>query len=233
MNGISIERDEIIHILISVSAISLAFSIAYADISSIPKYPFDFLKFVLFSFVAIGIGFILHEMGHKVVGIYYGAQARFVMWVQGLGLMLLSSLMGVLFAAPGAVYIFAPNITKKENAIISVTGPLINIAIALVFLFLHSYFPMFFSFAFFNTPLSIWKFGAQVNLMLALFNMIPAFPLDGSKVYAYNPLLWGMVIVCMMLFGIAVFSIGIVISWAIMLLLALFISRVLFGARNG
>lgn len=232
MNGISIERDELIHILISVSAISLAFSIAYADISSVPKYPLDFLKFVLFSFVTIGIGFILHEMGHKVVGIYYGAQARFVMWVQGLVFMLLGSLMGILFAAPGAVYIYSSNISKKENAIISVTGPIINIAIALVFLFLHSFMPMFFSFAFFNTPLSIWKFGAQVNIMLALFNMIPAFPLDGSKVYAYNPAVWSTVIVLMMLLGVAVFSLGIVISWAIMLLLALFVSRVLFGSGN-
>ncbi|RLF95157.1 hypothetical protein DRN45_01820, partial [Thermococci archaeon] len=36
-------------------------------------------------------------------------------------------------------------------------------------------------------------FLAYFNLFLALFNLLPIPPLDGSKVLKYNPILWGAV----------------------------------------
>ena len=123
---ILIERDEALQIAISVIAISLALGIVFATPEGITKSPMEFLLFLAPLFVTVGTGFILHEMAHKLVAIYYGAKARFRMWTQGLVFMLATSFIGVLFAAPGAVYIYGKKITGKENCNISLAGPLLN-----------------------------------------------------------------------------------------------------------
>ena len=102
----------------------------------------EFLVFIVPLLVTVGSGFILHEMSHKLVAMYYGAQARFRMWVQGLVVMLIGSLFGVLFAAPGAVYIYSNNINKRQNGIISLAGPMLNLAIAGVFIGLQFLAPI-------------------------------------------------------------------------------------------
>src|SRR3989338_4890519 len=59
---------------------------------------------------AVGIAFIAHELiGHKLVAQRFGAEAEFKAWPMGLLLALVTSFFGFIFAAPGAVYIFAGN----------------------------------------------------------------------------------------------------------------------------
>ncbi|MBI4225739.1 site-2 protease family protein [Candidatus Roizmanbacteria bacterium] len=184
-----IEMDEAKEILISVLAISLALAIANGGIGVFLNLRVLLILLVLFT-ITVGSGFILHEMAHKIVAIHYGAYARFQMWMQGLLLMLGLSFLGVVFAAPGAVYIYSHNITKKENGIISAAGPLTNILIALVFLGLTFIAPLK------AGGFDIWLLGARVNAFLALFNMIPIFPLDGSKVFQWNWMAWlGVVLI--------------------------------------
>ncbi len=237
-----IEHDEAKQILISVLAISIAFSIAYLStenqngISIFLKYPASFLLFCFFSLVGVGSGFILHELGHKIAAMNYGAYARFNMWTQGLVFMFLTSLVGILFAAPGAVYIYSSNITKKQNGIISAVGPIINLVIALIFVFLMRVRPLYVPFPFeipvlvsSNNLLDVWLLGAQMNIILALFNMIPAFPLDGSKVFMWNKFAWvGIVLICMII-AVKIFSsVGIILSWLILMAIALVFSKLVF-----
>lgn len=224
-----VEQDEAKQILISVLALAVSFTILYSGgIDSLVKYPLAFIMFAVLSLVTVGSGFILHEMAHKLAAIRYGAYARFNMWLQGLAFMLISSFFGVLFAAPGAVYIYSQRITKEQNGIISFVGPLVNIGIAVLFLILNVLKPVSFSFPFFDKPFPIWEFGIQINVMLGLFNMIPAFPLDGSKVFAWNKVVWGVFIAIALLFGLAVFGIGVIISWLFLLVVTLIISRLVF-----
>lgn len=109
------DKEEIIQIAISVIAISFAFSIAFAGTDALINQPNEFLAFCILAFVTVGSGFILHEMGHKLVAIYYGAKAAFRMWMNGLLVIIFGSLFVVLFAAPLAVYIHANKIEEKEN----------------------------------------------------------------------------------------------------------------------
>src|SRR3989338_10191438 len=128
-NQFYIDEEEAKQILICVIAISLAFTILYAKPAAFLSYPKEFIFLAALCIVTVGSGFILHEMAHKIVAIYYGAHARFQMWTQGLVLMFITSFFGFLFAAPGAVYIYAQKISKKENGIISLVGPFVNVLI--------------------------------------------------------------------------------------------------------
>jgi len=242
LNGILIEGDEAIQIIISVTAISFALAIVFAGAEGMLGYPREFILFMAPLFVTVGSGFILHEMAHKLVAIYYGAQAKFRMWTQGLVLMLVTSFWGVLFAAPGAVYIFSDRISVRQNGIISLAGPALNVLLMGIFLALDAFAPIRQFYSFLIVPgvdftpfgigagiLSVWHFGAAMNIMLALFNMIPAFPLDGSKVYAWNRFLWIGAVGVLLLIGAVVISPGIVIGWGFMLLVFSLLSRVLFG----
>lgn len=234
----TVSKDEAVQILISVFAISFAFSMIFIGVQGILDHPREFVVFMVMALVTIGTGFILHEMGHKATAIYYGAQAQFRMWTQGLLLMLITSLGGFLFAAPGAVYIYSRDITPKQNGIISITGPIVNLFIMFAFVLLALTMPMVLHFStlkqisFFGMSygaVNVWEFGVAINLMLALFNMIPAFPLDGSKVFRWSRLVWLGFVGFLLFLAVFLFSINMVLSWIILFAIAMFFSKMLFG----
>lgn len=174
------DKKEITHILISVISISVAFtyyfyggSITIGGVTTI--------------FLTVGLGFILHEMGHKFTAIKMGGQAFYRMWVEGLVFMIFLVLtLRVVFAAPGATYIYKPNMTRRENGLISLAGPIINIILGFVFFFIAIAAGM-------SAPIrELGALGFQINIFLALFNLIPIPPLDGSKVFSWNILVWGL-----------------------------------------
>ncbi|MBU3957473.1 MAG: metalloprotease, partial [Nanoarchaeota archaeon] len=121
---------------------------------------------------------------------HFGYFAEYRMWPQGLLLALVSSFFGFIFAAPGAVYIssvrkkfafHAARITERENGIISLGGPAVNIALGFA-MFASAFFAPAFAGLFFTA--------AKISFWLALFNMIPFPPLDGSKIFAWSKPLW-------------------------------------------
>ncbi|MEW6329294.1 MAG: site-2 protease family protein [Candidatus Micrarchaeota archaeon] len=198
------QNAEIYDIVVSMLAVAVAFSVPVllSEPSAIPVV----IPIIL---VTVGLGFLLHELAHKYVAQRYGAYAVYRAWPQGLGLMLLLAFItgGRFFiAAPGAVYIFAPYIRRRENGIISLAGPLTNLALAVVFGFV---FMMSGGGLGATSPdilqvvQAISLIGARVNLFLGLFNMLPIFPLDGSKVLAWNGGVWFGYIIAVILVSFA------------------------------
>ncbi|OIO20730.1 hypothetical protein AUJ17_05285 [Candidatus Micrarchaeota archaeon CG1_02_47_40] len=180
-----ISLEEFVNIAVSVVAISLALTFNTAGGLSVK--PPDFVFYMGVFTLTVGIGFVLHELAHKFTAMRYGAWAQFRAWPAGLLLMLgMALFLPIMFLAPGAVYIYSPYINKKQNGIISVAGPLTNLALVAVFGVIYAFS--------FGTVREIASLGASVNAFLAFFNMIPIFPLDGSKVLAWDWRVWLAVI---------------------------------------
>jgi Zn-dependent protease len=139
----------------------------------------QFLITIIISAITVGLGFLLHELAHKVVAQHYKCWAEFRADMTMLMMALLMSFLGFVFIAPGAVMIFG-HINKKQNGIISLAGPLINIIIAVLFL------PLLFI----NITNPIWKeiinSGFLINAWLGLFNMIPLWNFDGAKIWRWS-----------------------------------------------
>jgi Zn-dependent protease len=141
----------------------------------------------LIALFSVGPGFVLHELSHKFVAERYGFWAEFRMWPLGLVIALATSVLGFIFAAPGATYISGNNISESENGTISVAGPMTNVGVALVFL------PILL------LGSGVWELlgfvGLYINLFLATFNMLPIMPLDGAKVFRWSKVRWAALFV--------------------------------------
>jgi Zn-dependent protease len=170
-------KTEIEDLLISWLVISVVFAIVLGGgVFGFQKY---FLERLFLSAITVGIAFLCHELAHKFVAQRYGFWAEFRKFEFGLIAALLFSFFGFVFAAPGAVMIFAPFSTREQNGKIALAGPLTNIVLGILCLMLSKIFPVF-------------SFGAQINFFLALFNLFPFPPLDGIKVFLWSPLVWGV-----------------------------------------
>ena len=169
-------------------AIVIACTIAWGGLNTLLSP--QGLIFAVVLFFTIGIAFIAHEMGHKWAAGKCGAASRFVMWPAGILLMLAMSPLGFIFAAPGAVYILKPYLTKRESGLISLAGPSVNFVLYLFFallLVLSAYAGLSLS----DIVKEIALLGLRINSFLAFFNLLPLFVLDGAKVWHWNGLAWG------------------------------------------
>ncbi len=183
-------RIEIKHLLISMSVLTIAFTFALTRNNLIAGFSqgFDFsiIPYGLgLSFIGIVTAFFFHEMLHKFMAQKHGLWAEYRMFPQGL---LLSLMLGLLtpfvFAAPGAV-MFRGGSRNYETGLIAMAGPLANIIISILTLFLYLFV------LFENSVLGeIIGFVCLINAFLASFNLLPFGPLDGTKIIRWNATVW-------------------------------------------
>ncbi len=166
-------------------AISVAFAIVLgAGASMSALFSLDFLSNFLIAAFTVGIGFLLHELGHKIVAQQYGCFAEFRSWDMMLGLAVIMSFLGFVLAAPGAVMIQG-SVGRVRNGRISIAGPAVNLALALLFLALIGGFG----------GNAFFRYGFLINAWLGLFNLIPAGNLDGAKVLRWNRTIYASALV--------------------------------------
>ena len=180
---ITTSKKEIIDLSKAWAAITIAFAVVLRGSSG-------YMEAISIAAIAVGLGFLLHELGHKIVAQYYRCFAEFRSFDQMLLLAIAMSFFGFVFAAPGAVMIRGW-VDKRRNGIISIAGPIINLVLALIFLVL----------SFTLGENIIFAYGFSINVWLAMFNMIPIWHFDGSKIWKWNKGIYlGFVALCLVLF---------------------------------
>jgi len=119
--------------------------------------------------ISIFASVLAHEAGHALVAKYFGIQAS-----------------GVVLLPIGGVASI-PNLPKKpfQEILIALSGPAVSLLIAaILMIFVHPYS------AYWSAPENIGSANAGnfifqlqvINLSLALFNLVPAFPMDGGRI---------------------------------------------------
>jgi len=191
--------EEIYDILVALFALVLA--VTYVLGNTFAAMGIDVISTFIIMLFAIGLGFIAHEMAHKWTAIRYGAAARYVLWPQGILFMFLLALLPIkmIFAATGAVYIFKPYLSRKENGIISVAGPVTNLALCAVFLIVLLTSSLL-NISLTQIVTAICLFGIRINSFLAFFNLLPIAILDGTKVLAWDWKVWLSTMLASLLF---------------------------------
>ncbi len=171
---------EIIDLVVTVFALGYIFS-------GFIRKPTDPLRAVLksryfnwedvkYSAIIVAPAVILHELGHKFVGMAMGYVSTFHASYFGLGIGAFLRIVGspFLFFIPGYVSVPAVS-TPIHLAWIAVAGPLVNLALYFISwgLLNSDKYPKY------NRAFWLSK---QINLLLFAFNMIPFGFFDGAKV---------------------------------------------------
>ncbi len=189
---------EPVSLLIGGAAIMLAFGSSYLIRGEIE----------VFAIVGIAafLASIPHELAHKYSAVRLGCYARYILSPVGLLITLVSAIpyLPIRFLMPGYVVVsspyYDPVINKRVNGIVSYAGPLVNIVLGVAsILAYHFLIPWLIH----MDGLSYWIIvlawflvvNTQINGWVAIFNLLPIPPLDGSKIIAWKPLIWIIMIV--------------------------------------
>lgn len=132
-------------------------------VSEGPAAAFGGVLFILLIFLCV----LLHEFGHAAAALRYGITTPKITLLPFGGLASISRM---------------PKEPMQEM-VIAVAGPLVNVVIAAVLLLIRQGFPEW------NPDIHLPGHGSLldrliwINLLLVGFNMIPAFPMDGGRVF--------------------------------------------------
>jgi len=205
VGGLSFSQRELRDLLVAWLALGLAFTfflerefrrIVFGQFGGLSTA--EIASTFAVSLLTVGVGFLLHELAHKVVAVRFGQIAAFKADYRMLGFAVLGGLVGFLFAAPGAV-VHRGRLTAKQHGLIAVAGPVTNLALAVVFLV-----PFFLtaSMDIGGFLRELTEMGLQINLLLAGFNMLPFGPLDGRTVREWSTPVFLAVAVPSVLLGV-------------------------------
>lgn len=189
--------EEIRDLAISVAGLGLAFTIMYFGGGD----PVGFLlspaviPALLVTMALVAFSFIPHEMSHRVTARSMDTYTEYRMWTPGVALSVLTSFIGFVFAAPGGFRMYmraaerwglrVEGITIKMIGYVAISGPLINISLAVMFSFLSASISGVELFG-----RDLFFLGARINTFLALFTLVPIYPMDGYKVLRWSATTW-------------------------------------------
>jgi Zn-dependent protease len=142
-----------------------------------------------------GVALIMHDLGHRMVARKLEIEGQYKFWGLGTFTMLLTSwLFGMAFAQPGR-YVFSDpeDIDNRDMAFVTLAGPAVSMLFAILFL----------PFALIGGVAGqIAVAGFTMNLMTAVYNLMPFSPMDGKIIYEWSRLFWMLTFVPLALFFI-------------------------------
>jgi Zn-dependent protease/CBS domain-containing protein len=163
--GIPVELHITFILLIAaVFVLSLYSSITSGNLSIFSQYFYTFFL-VIFLFLFV----VLHEFAHSIVARHYGIKVRKI----------------ILYPIGGVSEIEEIPDNPSQEWRMAIAGPLTSILLGTSLLVVSIVFaPQTLSFAAFTTVTGNFVTDlAAVNLLLGAFNLVPAFPMDGGRVF--------------------------------------------------
>jgi len=178
--------------VIAISA--LVFTVAFVLKDRLHIEGITIMVFILMG----GMATVAHELSHRFFARRWNGASEFQFWGLGTTMMLLTAwLFGNVFAMPSRTLTAATeHLTREQTVVVAVAGPLANIVFALASVLL--------------IPLGglltlIGQAGPSMNLLAAVFEMVPLSLLDGKKVYAYSKILWAAAFFPLLILYIAIY----------------------------
>lgn len=186
----SFNQKELIEIFTSIVALVFMLSVSRMLIEGFV------LSTIIYSTIAVTVSFFAYLLAEKFVGQKYDCSVTYEISYNLLMIGFLISFLsngGIVFAAPGAVVISVAyvtrigykyvNISKTEAGLISLSGVITSITLALLSLLLY--------------PLNrtLFQLFLNINVFMALFNLIPLPPLDGSRIFMWSRMVWMITLV--------------------------------------
>ena len=140
---------------------------------------------------ALVFSLCIHEFSHGIVAYYYGDDTAYrygrltlnpIKHLDPMGTMMLLFI-GFGYAKPVPVNTFNLNNPRKDIVKVAAAGPISNLILAF-----FGYFVMYFIFTFANTMFNdslhlFFRIFIQINIYLAIFNLLPIYPLDGGQIF--------------------------------------------------
>lgn len=188
VHRVSTSSTEVLHLSVALAVLTFDLAILQLRLgfaTFVTSAP-DILFATGFGLVAALTGFLSHELAHKVVAQRMGLWAEFRASLMGLVLSVVTSALGFLFAAPGATMVDGFGDVRDWGKI-SIAGPAVNFGFGISFFAAAEYAQTVPGQAITASALGLLAF---FNGWFAAFNLIPFGPLDGRKVWRWNPLIW-------------------------------------------
>ncbi len=120
--------------------------------------------------VGILASIIAHEVAHAVIAEYYHMPIESI----------------TLFIFGGVAELKGEPSHPKGEFMMAIAGPIMSVLMGLFFWALHSLWVLYLND---GAPARVLGYLGNLNMMIAIFNMVPAFPLDGGR--ALRALIWG------------------------------------------
>jgi Zn-dependent protease len=163
---------------------------------------------VAVSALAALTGFVAHEMAHKVAAQRRGFWAEFRGSAYGLLMALGTSIVGFIFAAPGATVVGGiSGLDLRSWGRTSLAGPMTNVAFATLF------YGAAVGADLAHSGLLVWLMVlAFINAWFGTFNLAPWGILDGFKVFRWDRGVWaaamGVALTALAFTGLALYGYG-------------------------
>ncbi len=156
---VAIDRSWILIFLLITYSLSARFGAEHPEWEAVARWSAALLASVLF-FVSI----VLHELGHSLTARRFGVSVRSI----------------TLFLFGGIARLDSEPERPRDEILIAIAGPLTSVALGVGFLLLAALAPESGRLAELLHTTFSWL--GTINLVLAAFNVLPGFPLDGGRV---------------------------------------------------
>jgi len=178
-----LERSEKIGLLLTIIVLGFIFSFREWGTEKF-DYSSGLWNFFIVT-ILVAIAFLVHEVAHRTIALWLGYKSTYKVWLVGLVAGLIVAFVSngrLLFLATGGLLIAHLEIHRlgkgyyelnmKHLGWIAMSGPIANMIFAAILKGVHSFM-----------PLPIIQKLMIINIWIALFDMLPIPPFNGSKTF--------------------------------------------------